>query len=290
MSFASDVKSEMLCVKPVESCCMRAEFEALIKFGGTIIENRLDLTYNSAAVTRRALSLLKKFYPDARTGIAVVQLKPMKRIKHYIIKVFLTPSTESLVQIISGNEFPVDDCCRAAFLRGMFLARGTVSRPESEYHWEIVALDEALAMFVVRLLNQMDFPAKMFVRNQKYITYMKDFESIADFLAFTGANEAVDRCEAARNVKEVRMLANRIVNCETSNLQMAVDAAQRQIEDIKFIIKKGVPLTPELTETMRARLKHPEMPMSELAQMLYVTTGGLKGRMRRLHALAMQAR
>ena len=290
MSFASDVKAEMLRVKPTEACCMHSELNALIKFGGIVLDNKIELKYTSSAVTRRALYLIKKFFPNAQTGVAFSQIKPMNNTRHYTVKVFLTPHTEPLRQTFFCNEFPPDDCCRAAFLRGMFLARGTLNRPESKYHWEIVTLDETLALFTVRMLNQMDFPAKMFVRNQKFIAYMKDFESIADFLAFTGANEAVDRCEAARNVKEVRVLATRLVNCETSNLQLAVDAAQRQIEDIKFIIKKGVPLTPELDKTARARLKHPEMPMSELAEMLFVTTGGLKGRMRRLRALAAQAR
>ncbi len=290
MSFASDVKSEMIRAASDEKCCLQAELNALIKFGGSIIDGRLDLSFNSASIARRTLMLIKKFFPDVKTGIAVLQLKPLRRRKRYIIRIFQTAAAEALPIIFYDVEFPESDCCRKAFLRGMFLARGTLNRPETSYHFELVTLDPALANFAVEVMNEMDFPARTFVRGGKFIVYLKDFESIADLLALLGANDAVDRCEAARNVKEVRSLANRIVNCETSNLQLAVNAAQRQIEDIKFIIKKGVKLTPELNETARARLKHPEMPMSELAQLLYVTTGGLKHRMRRLRLLAAQAR
>ena len=73
-------------------------------------------------------------------------------------------------------------------------------------------------------------------------------------------------------------------------MQRAVDAAQRQIEDIKFIIKKGVKLDEELYKTARARLKHPEMSMTELAPLLYVSSSGLKSRMKKLHQLAEQAK
>ena len=290
MSFASDVKTELIRLHIPKICCLHSELNALLKFRGAVIENKIEFSCHSVAVLRRVLFLIKKLYPSAQTEIAVIRLQRPCRFKRYSLRIFLTPNTLELGKALYSNEFPYADCCRAAYLRGAFLAGGTLSRPEKHYLWEVNTDSENAALFLARSMNRLDFPAKVFKRKGRFVVYLEDFESIADFLAFTGADNAVERYEIARNVKDVRILANRLVNCETCNVQRAVDAAQRQIEDIKFIIKKGVKLDEELYKTARARLKHPEMSMTELAPLLYVSSSGLKSRMKKLHQLAEQAK
>ena len=290
MSFASDVKAEMIQLHITKRCCLQSELDAMLKIRGSVVDNKVEFSCHMPAVIRRTLFLLKQLYPNANTEIAVIRLKRPSRFKRYTLRVLITPQTVELQRAVYSNEFPYADCCRAAYLRGAFLAGGTVSRPEKQYLWEINAENEAAALFMARSMNRIDFPARVFKRRDRFVVCLKDFDSIVDFLAFTGADNAVERCEVARNVKDVRILANRLVNCETCNVQRAVDAAQRQIEDIKYIIKRGVKLDEELNKTARARLKHPEMSMSELAPLLYVSTSGLKKRMQRLHQLAEQAR
>ena len=290
MSFSTDVKTELINLHITKICCLNSELNALFKFRGAVNDNRLEFTCHSVAVMRRALFLIKKLYPNACTEIAVIKLKRPCQTKRYILRVMLTSSTVELRQAFYSNEFPYTDCCQAAYMRGAFLAGASINRPEKNYLWEFTSDDEGAALFLFRFMNRLDFPVRVFKRRGRFVVYLEDFESIADLLAFTGADNAVERYEIARNVKDVRILANRLVNCETCNVQRAVDAAQRQIEDIKYIIKRGVKLDEELYKTARARLKHPEMSMPELAPLLYVSTSGLKSRMKRLHELAVQAR
>lgn len=290
MSFATDVKTELINLHIPKICCLNAELNALFRIRGSIGDNRIEFTCHSAAILRRALFLIKKLYPNVSTEISVIKLQRPCKIKRYSLRVMLTPLTAELGRAVYSNEFPYSDCCRAAYLRGVFLAGGSLKRPESSYLWEVDTESEDTALFLVRFMNRLDFPARFFKRKRRFVVYLEDFESIADLLAFTGADNAVERYEIARNVKDVRILANRLVNCETCNVQRAVDAAQRQIEDIKYIIKRGVKLDEELYKTARLRLKHPEMSMPELAPLLYVSTSGLKSRMKRLHELAEQAR
>ena len=286
MSFASDVKTEMINIDPDEPCCIRAELNAMLKFRGFVGDGKIGLTCNAAPVLRRALSLLKKLYPNVRTEISFSRFNRSRRSKHYSFKLALTSQTIELQRAIYSNEFPSSDCCRAAYLRGAFLVGGTINRPESHYHWEVKTTDESAALFLLRSMSRLDFPARIFKRNNQFVVYLKEFDSIIDFLAFTGAEESIDRYEVARNIKDVRILANRLVNCETQNLQRAVDAAQRQLDDIKLILKHKIKLSDALRATCQARLKNPEMSMSELAPLLKITTSGVKFRMGQIHLLA----
>ena len=290
MSFASDVKAELIKSEPVERCCIQAELGAMLKFRSIVTDGKINFVCNSAAVLRRAISLFKKLYPTAPNEISVTRLRRLTRVKRYSLKIGITSQTLDLQRAVYSNEFPTSDCCRAAYLRGAFLAGGSINRPESHYHWEVMTADESAAMFLARSMSRLDFPTRIFHRNGNYVVYLKEFDSIIDFLVFTGADDAVDRYEVARNIKDVRGLANRLVNCETVNLQRTVDAAQRQLDDIKVIIRKRIRLKRSLRLTCQARLKHPEMAMSELAPLLKISTSGVKFRMRQIHEIAEQAR
>ena len=283
MSFASDVKTELIQYAAPDECCLYSELHALLKIGGIIADNRIEYSNRAAAVVRRALYLVRRLYPNARSEIG--------RNKRYYIRLYVTDPNDPLLKNYFTEEFPTAACCQAAYLRGAFIAGGTISRPEKHnYHWEVSTPREEAAQFLARSMNRLDFFTRIFVRRGQFVVYLKDYESIVDFLSFAGARNAVERCEIARNVKDVRRLANQLVNCETHNLQNAVDAAQRQLADIKLILEHDIKLSFELDETAQARLRHPEMSMPELASLLYVSRSALKNRMRGLRNIAAELR
>ena len=163
-----------------------------------------------------------------------------------------------------------------------------MNRPESGNHMEIVTESHAMADFLAGIMRRMDFPVGLTDRKEDYIVYLKDGEAIMDFLGLVQAERSLERFQIARNVKEVRNQVNRLVNCETANLQKAVDAAGRQMEDIRLLRGRGVLATlPEvLRETAEMRMEHPDVSLAELAALLCVSKSGLNHRMRKLHSLA----
>ena len=143
-----------------------------------------------------------------------------------------------------------------------------------------------------RPANRMDFPVGFTDRKDSYIVYLKEGDAIIDFLAMLHADKAVEEFEIARNIKEVRSQVNRLVNCETANLQKAVDAAGRQLHDIEVLQRQegGLAALPErLRETAEARLEEPGVSIVELGEMLGVSKSGVNHRLRKLHALAAAA-
>ena len=141
-------------------------------------------------------------------------------------------------------------------------------------------------------MKRMDFPVGFTDRKDSYIVYLKEGDAIIDFLAMLHADKAVEEFEIARNIKEVRSQVNRLVNCETANLQKAVDAAGRQLHDIKVLQRRegGLAALPErLRETAEARLEEPGASIVELGEMLGVSKSGVNHRLRKLHALAAAA-
>jgi DNA-binding protein WhiA len=138
------------------------------------------------------------------------------------------------------------------------------------------------------LLRRMGFPAGFVDRKDSYIVYMKEGDSVIDFLGMLEADEAVESFEVARNVKEVREQVNRLVNCETANLQKAVDAAGRQLAMIRALEAQGKfsSLPPKVRAAAKARLENPDATLQELAEMLGISKSGMNHRMRKLKELA----
>jgi len=139
-----------------------------------------------------------------------------------------------------------------------------------------------------QILRRMDFPVGLTDRKDSYIVYLKEGDAVIDFLAMLEAEEAVAAFEVARNVKEVREQVNRLVNCETANLQKAVDAAGRQLAEIQALQERGLleELPKKLREAAEARLENPEVSLAELADILGISKSGASHRMRKLRELA----
>lgn len=185
-------------------------------------------------------------------------------------------------------------CCRRAFLRGAFLAAGSISDPEKFYHFEIVCPTESKAQQVRGVIAAFDIEAKIVLRKKYYVVYIKEGSQIVDVLNVMEAPISLMELENIRIVKEMRGSVNRQVNCETANINKTVSAAVKQIEDIRFIqsVTGLTGLAPNLREIASLRLERPEATLKELGEALTSPVGksGVNHRLRKLSQMAEDLR
>ena len=305
-SFATEVKNELARLYYEESCCRGAELAALLRMGATLTIGAghtfgLNFTSKNAAVARKVLQLLKSEGENLRTEITVRRSRQLNKNNSYTVRAVPSQKVNELFQRIGflheGSLNMENDrailkkqCCRIAYLRGAFQGGGSVNRPESAYHLELVTGSYELGNLLHDLLRRMGFPAGFVDRKDAYVVYIKEGDSVIDFLGMVEADEAVESFEVARNVKEVREQVNRLVNCETANLQKAVDAAGRQLDIIRRLERNGQleKLPPKVRAAAEARLENPDATLQELADLLGISKSGMNHRMRKLKELASQ--
>lgn len=303
MSYASEVKKELTSLN-VHKENAKLELMALIRMNGTlgIVDHHFVLNVQSEnpAIARRMYSLLSKFY--GITGELSVRRKmKLKKNNLYILRV-TNQATELLndLQIFDGAEiikrlpenFLTDDTRIRSYLRGAFLAGGSVNNPEtSRYHLEIYSLYEEHNDMIAEMMNRYDLKARTTQRRSGYITYLKEGEKIADFLQLIGATSSMLKFEDVRIVRDMRNSVNRLVNCETANLNKVATAASKQIENIKLIDEKvGIDQLPtKLQDIAYVRLKHPEVSLKELGELVSggpISKSGVNHRLRKINEYA----
>ena len=291
MSYASKVKDELSRQMPSARHCQIAEIAAIISMCGRIsisADNRYGIKIHTenVAVARKYFTLLKKTFninmnvsvrqnrkPHGNRSFEITALTDMTAVRHVLIQ---------------------NPCCRRAYIRGAFLASGSVSDPEKGYHFEIVCADSARAEQLSAMLESFGIEAKITLRKHSYILYVKEGSQIADILNVMEAHVGLMKFENIRILKEMRNSVNRQVNCETANLNKTVSAAVKQIEDIQYIQSTiGFEKLPEnLAEIARLRLEQPGMSLKELGQMLTPPVGksGVNHRLRKLSFIAEELR
>lgn len=304
MSFTSEIKKELIKLEEDE-CCLKAELAAIIRMNGVIstIDSAvmLDIQTESAAIARRIFTLLKTIF----TGqIELLVRKKMKLKKNNVYIVRMKEDVSSLLQLLQVdyeddgfeqndlNEIYEKDCCRRAYLRGAFIARGSINNPEtSSYHLEIFNLDQDHNHVLCQLFNGYQLRARELQRRNGYIVYIKEAEKITEFLSIIGAHNALFKFEDVRIVRDMRNSVNRIVNCETANLNKTISASVRQVESIKMIKESvGLEILPEkLQEIARVRLQYPEVPLKELGELLpsgKLSKSGVNHRLKKIESIA----
>ena len=181
-------------------------------------------------------------------------------------------------------------CCKRAFIRGAFLAAGSMSNPEKSYHIEIVCAAEKKAKQLKDIINRFGLDAKVIVRKKSYVVYLKEGSQIVDLLSVMEAPVALMEMENIRILKEMRNSVNRKVNCETANINKTVSAAVKQADDIRYIRDTiGLGALPEgLQEIAGLRLEYPNATLKELGDLLLVPLGksGVNHRLRKLSEIA----
>ena len=182
------------------------------------------------------------------------------------------------------------DCCKKAFIRGMFLAAGSVNDPQKAYHFEIVVHNREMADALQEVINSFSLDAKVVKRKKYYVVYIKEGSMIVDILNVMEAYVSLMDMENVRILKDMRNDINRRVNCETANIKKTVNAARRQIEDIEYIEKtKGLKyLNDTLRQLAELRLEEPDANLAELGEMLNppVSKSGVNHRLRKISSIA----
>ncbi len=282
-SYTNEVKNELSRVFEEDKELMIAEINAMLACSGEKGESRIDFCHKNAAVARKFFKLMKKTYKDIKI---IVGRKKFPRKIIYVVRIILKDQPENLFKELCSEEILEYPNLGVAYLRGAFLANGNVNRPEKRHHLEINFADKKVAEYVQKIFKIFDMKAGIYKRKNLYVVYLKEGDVICDFLAIIGAEKSVEHFEIARNVKEVRAMVNRLVNCETANLNKTINAAQRQIEDIRIILEKKIKVEEYLKETMKIRLKNPDDSMKELAEKLSISKQGILYRMKIIHELA----
>lgn len=307
MSFSTEVKNELARVAGEQNCCHVAELAALMRMGGTMLiggNNNLGITFTTenAAIARKVLMLVKRGF-EVKTEVVVTRGRRLKKANSYLIKVLpskVVTEVLSVLGIMRGDSINIGRdagllrraCCRRAYLRGAFLGGGSVNKPEGEYHLELVTGNQEFARTLLRLLKSFGLNGKITDRKQDYVIYLKDGDNITSLLRIIGANSALLEFENVRVVKEMRNQVNRLVNCETANLQKTVNAAVRQVERIQLISRKiGLGKLPAgLRQAAELRLAFPEATLQELVEAADGKVGksGMNHRLRKLEQIATE--
>lgn len=303
MSFAADVKKELTSLE-VHREHAKAELAALIRMNGSLsIANQqfvLNVQTENAAIARRIYSLLKDHY-DVKSELLVRRKMKLKKNNVYIVR--LKQETKSILldlDIMDGimfhthisDEIMGNSQKMRSYLRGAFMASGSVNNPEtSRYHLEIYSIYEEHNQDICAMLNSFDLNARTLTRRNGYISYLKGAEQIADFLVLIGATNSMLKFEDVRIVRDMRNSVNRLVNCETANMNKTIDAASKQLENIEYIeARVGLQALPEkLQEIAELRLANPEVSLKELGEMIpsgAISKSGINHRIRKINEFA----
>lgn len=309
MSFTSTIKKELTQLDS-DDCCKRAELSALVRMNGSVHVKQksliLDIMTENPSTARYIFSLIKKLY-QIQPEVLVRKKVRLKKNNVYLIRLS-TRAEEVLANLyilkkgswerVTGisKELFINACCKRAYLRGAFLAAGSVNNPDSaSYHLEIVSTYFDHGEALCALMNEFFLHAKTIERKKGFVVYIKEGDKIGEFLNIIGAHPSLLRFEDVRIMKDMRNSVNRLVNCETANLNKTIQAAMRQIENIHLIDEMlGLEHLPErLKEVAETRLKHPEVNLMELGQLLpsgKVSKSAINHRLRKLDELANKLR
>lgn len=307
MSYASEVKKELTGLQ-VHLNNAKAELMALIRMNGSLnIANHqlvLNVQTENPAIARRIYQLLKDFY-QAESELVVRRKMKLKKNNLYVVRLRYG-ATEILddLGILQGlqikEQVPIellsDDGMIRSYLRGAFLAGGSVNNPEtSRYHLEIYSLYEEHNTMIAEMMNKYDLNARTTARRSGFIVYLKEAEKIADFLSLIGATSGMLRFEDVRIMRDMRNSVNRLVNCENANLDKVATASNKQIENIKLIdATVGLAALPtKLREIAETRLANQEVSLKELGELIPggpISKSGVNHRLRKINAYAEQLR
>src|SRR5690625_261752 len=304
LSFTSEIKKELIRVTE-NDCCDRFELAAIIRMNGVISTGgeqvTLDVQTESPAIARRIYTLMKQLSSES---IELLVRKKMKLRKNnvYIVRVH-----DNARKLLAASHIDIDEdgfeqtdfteqltneCCKRAYLRGAFLARGSINNPEtSSYHLEMFNVDQDHNHLLCQLVNEFQLKGRELQRRNGYIVYVKEAEKIAEFLRIIGAHNALFKFEDVRIVRDMRNSVNRIVNCETANLNKTISASLRQVESIKRIDEQiGLDSLPEnIAEIARTRIEYPEVTLKELGELLpsgKLSKSGVNHRLKKIEEIA----
>ncbi|NLZ28633.1 MAG: DNA-binding protein WhiA [Firmicutes bacterium] len=304
-TFSQKVKNELCRTRPLFPCCIRAELGAIIHLRGYITLNErkpmLNIRLDSNALTRYVFKTIKE---TVHTAPGVMHYEREKCAgSYFVIRILDEDVLERLFSSLGIKKqgrwpgMPCVDpqmtrngCCRGSYLRGAFMAGGSINSPRAAYHLEIFSEYEIYARGMLELMQKFKITASLRRREKGYYVYLKNAESILDFLRIIRAYSPLMQMEEQRVFKSLRNHTNRLVNCETANLSKVVKASCKQIEAIGAIARStGLDrLPPGLREAAILRIEHPEASLKELGEMMNppLSKSGMSYRLKRLNRMA----
>ena len=278
MSFSGHVKEELATHISNARHCRLAELGALVTMSGSVCDGVWRPDTDNSLAGEKAARLIRLLDLDVNSEMA-----------HQALKLTLVDGRLQVDRMLIERS-----CCKQSYIRGAFLANGSVTDPSKGYHFEIVSDTPEQADVIRDVLHDFGLEAKLIQRKKYYVVYMKDGSMIVDILNIMGAHVSLMDMENIRILKDMRNIVNRRVNCETANLNKTVSAAVKQIEDITYIEKvKGLQYLPEqLRVVAEARLEEQDMPLKELGEKLNPPLGksGVNHRLRKISEIANELR
>ena len=299
LSFSAGAKAEICRILPNRECCALAECFGILLYcnsfgqdGIRIITESREFGLILPKLFKKAFNVTFDNFPSLESpGKLVFQITDPEKISG-IMESFGFSFRDTLVLHVN---LPVveDDCCKAAFLRGAFLAGGSVTDPEKGYHMELATTHQSVARQTYTLIQEITgIEAKAAKRGGGQVLYLKNSDQVADFLAFLGASVAAMGIMEARLEKELNNKVNRRCNCDDANTSKVVEAAQEQITAIRALEERGLleNLPAKLKQAADARLKHPSSSLSELAGMMDppITKPAMNHRLKKLMEMAKE--
>ncbi len=298
-SFSKNLKIELSQLPYDCPDCMSAQVYGLLLFGNSLGEKTVTFTTEHKAVADR-------FVCDViDITSAIVTLKYIGSRYHRGGKLYIASVEDELDSELINSRFEntcdfskaaflQNDCCKSAFLRGVFMACGSVIDPNKEYHLEFVVHSRLLAESLADFIRALGIPIKLTVRKGISVLYLKESENIEDMITLMGGVRSSLEIMNVKIVKDVRNKINRVTNCETANIGKTVAAAAEQIEDISYIKqRKGLGFLPDdLREIAELRLENPEMSLKEMSESLghSISRSGINHRLKRIQAAADELR
>lgn len=281
MSFSSEVKEELAKHLGKSRHCQIAELAALLAFEGRAYESESE---NELLREKHCLLMRELFH------IEEIHSEEEQRRVFSTVKMWGEESRKpELAETVNGILIQ-QNCCKRAYIRGAFLAGGSISDPNKSYHFEIVCRTLPQATQLRDVINSFGMDAKIVERKKHQVVYLKEGAQIVDILNVMEAHIALMNLENVRILKEMRNSVNRKVNCETANISKTVNAAVKQLEDIEYIrATAGLSSLPDnLREMALLRLEYPDAPLAELGTYLNPPVGksGVNHRLRRISEIA----
>ncbi|MBR6072936.1 MAG: DNA-binding protein WhiA [Bacilli bacterium] len=273
-SFTKNIKDEITKIETnkLESI---AEVNGFLMLSGIFFDNKLNIYVENNSVARRIFSLLKRIY-NINIRITIRTQKRFKTKTIYILEIsdkldFILKDIEDMKK----NILDYSDEERASFLKGCFLANGSINDPsKSKYHLEIFAKDEETGKLINNLFHSFDLSSKIIKRQKEYMIYVKAAEEISDFIKMLGAIESLFYYEDIRIYRDHKNMVNRLNNCEQANVEKSYASCQEQLENIKYLEEHD--LMDLLDEKVRLvidyRIKYPETTLQELADIISMET------------------
>lgn len=277
MSFTSIVKNEIINLE-VNKLSKISELSALIKNTGIYREN-IKITTENVGVARRIFSMVKDLY---NISSKITVRKGYNFNKNYIYILEINSKVEKIItdlnldKNIPDNYLIDDEELKRSYLRGLFLACGSINDPKkSRYHLEFLVSNREYAEVINILLNSFYLNSKILKRENKYMIYLKEAEKIGDFLRIINAINALFYYEDIRIYRDHKNMTNRLNNCEQANVDKIIATAASQVRDIEIINSiKGLNLLDDKTrEAAIYRLKYKEASLTELSEIITLETG-----------------